>query len=163
RRGRHPGQARRPPARPPCFGERARPFAATTRGLHQGGAMSADVDTQGSIERVEKALDELRRGRMVILVDDAERENEGDLGLAGLNPAGVICEVMNDDGTMARMDDLEKFGAQHGLMILSVADVIHYRMQRERLVRRAVEARVPTEFGGEMRCIAYENDVDNLH
>ncbi|HKB75148.1 MAG TPA: bifunctional 3,4-dihydroxy-2-butanone-4-phosphate synthase/GTP cyclohydrolase II [Myxococcales bacterium] len=233
------------------------------------------------IERVERALEEIRRGRMVILVDDAERENEGDLvlaaqhvtpeainfmaknargliclsltddqvkrlslpmmvqenestyataftvsieaargvttgisaadrattiraaidpeakpsdvvrpghifplkarkggvlvragqtegsvdlaRLAGLNPSGVICEVMNDDGTMARMPDLEKFAARHGLFILSVGDVIHYRMQRERLVRRAAEARVPTEHGGEMRCIAYENDVDQLN
>ena len=81
--------------------------------------------------------------------------------LAGLNPAGVICEVMNDDGTMARMPDLERFAATHGLHVLGVADVIHYRMQRESLVRRGAEARVPTEFGGDMRCIAYENDVDN--
>ena len=232
-----------------------------------------------NIARVEKALDELRRGRMVILVDDAERENEGDLviaaqfvtpeainfmarhargliclsltedrvrqlglsmmvsenqstyataftvsieaakgvttgisaadraatikaaiaadarpedlvrpghvfplrarkggvlvragqtegsvdlcRLAGLVPAGVICEVMNDDGTMARSADLEKFAAAHDLHILGVADVIHYRMQREALVRRGAEARVPTEFGGEMRCIAYENEVDH--
>src|SRR5204863_3736528 len=78
----------------------------------------------------------------------------------GLNPAGVICEVMNDDGTMARMPDLERFATAHGLQLLGVADVIHYRMQRESLVRRGAEARVPTEFGGEMRCIAYENDVD---
>src|SRR5260370_1079184 len=107
---------------------------------------------------------------MVILVDDAERENEGDLvlaaqvvtpRLAGITPAGVICEVMNDDGTMARMPDLEKFAAQHKLHILGVADIIHYRMQREALVRRGAEARVPTQFGGEMRCIAYENDVDS--
>ena len=232
-----------------------------------------------NIARVEKALEELRRGRMVILVDDADRENEGDLVLAaqfvtpeainfmakharglicvsmteqqvkqlgltmmvsenqstystaftvsieaakgvttgisaqdrattiraainpdarpedvvrpghvfplrarkggvlvragqtegsldlcrmaGLTPAGVICEVMNDDGTMARMPDLERFAATHGLHVLGVADVIHYRMQRESLVRRGAEARVPTEFGGDMRCIAYENDVDN--
>jgi len=232
-----------------------------------------------TIARVEKALDELRRGRMVILVDDADRENEGDLvlaaqfvspeainfmakhargliclsltehqvkqlgltmmvnenqstystaftvsieaargvttgisahdrattiraaidpaakpddlvrpghvfplrarkggvlvragqtegsvdlcRLAGLTPAGVICEVMNDDGTMARMPDLQRFAAAHGLHILSVADVIHYRMHRESLVRRGAEARVPTEFGGDMRCIAYENDVDS--
>jgi 3,4-dihydroxy 2-butanone 4-phosphate synthase/GTP cyclohydrolase II len=231
------------------------------------------------IERVEKALDELRHGRMVILVDDADRENEGDLvlaaqfvtpeainfmakfargliclslteeqvkrlglsmmvsdnqstystaftvsieaasgvttgisaadraatirtainpeakpedvvrpghifplkarkggvlvragqtegsvdlaRLAGLNPAGVICEVMNDDGSMARLPDLQKFASQHGLHILYVADVIHYRLQRESLVRRGAEARVPTEFGGEMRFIAYENDVDS--
>src|SRR5689334_1920774 len=81
--------------------------------------------------------------------------------LAGLTPAGVICEVMNDDGTMARMPDLEKFAALHGLHIVGVADVIHYRMQREALVRRGAEAQVPTAFGGDMRCIAYENEVDN--
>jgi 3,4-dihydroxy 2-butanone 4-phosphate synthase/GTP cyclohydrolase II len=231
-----------------------------------------------TIDRVEKALEELRRGRMVILVDDADRENEGDLvlaaqfvtpeainfmakhargliclslteqqvrrlglsmmvsenqstyttaftvsieaasgvttgisahdrattirtaiaadarpedvvrpghvfplrarkggvlvragqtegsvdlcRLAGLTPAGVICEVMNDDGTMARMADLTRFSAQHGLHVLGVADVIQYRMHRESLVHRGAEARVPTEFGGDMRCIAYENDVD---
>src|SRR5205814_5364256 len=81
--------------------------------------------------------------------------------MAGLTPAGVICEVMNDDGTMARMPDLQRFAAAHGLHILSVADVIQYRMHRESLVRRGAEARVPTEFGGDMRCIAYENDVDS--
>src|SRR5438128_1771772 len=110
---------------------------------------------------------------MVILVDDADRENEGDLVLAAqfVTPEainfmakyarGVICEVMNDDGTMARMPDLTRFAREHGLHILSVADVIQYRMHRESLVRRGAEARVPTEFGGDMRCIAYENDVDS--
>jgi len=99
-----------------------------------------------------------------VLVRAGQTEGSVDLArLAGLNPAGVICEVMNDDGTMARMPDLEKFAARHGLFILSVGDIIHYRMQRERLVRRAAEARVPTEHGGEMRCIAYENDVDQLN
>src|SRR5438128_1293299 len=243
-----------------------------------GGAARSNA-VEHTIARVEKALEELRKGRMVILVDDAERENEGDLvlaaqfvtpeainfmakhargliclslteeqvrrlgltmmvsenqstystaftvsieasrgvttgisaadrattikaainpdampedlvrpghvfplrarqggvlvragqtegsvdlaRLAGLIPSGVICEVMNDDGTMAREDDLEKFAAAHGLHILSVADVIHYRMQREALVRRGAEARVPTEYGGDLRCIAYENEVDS--
>ena len=97
-----------------------------------------------------------------VLVRAGQTEGSVDLArLAGLNPAGVICEVMNDDGTMARMPDLEKFAALHGLHLLGVADVIHYRMQREALVRRGAEARVPTAFGGEMRCIAYENDVDS--
>ncbi len=96
-----------------------------------------------------------------VLVRAGQTEGSVDLArLAGLNPSGVICEVMNDDGTMARMPDLEKFAALHRLHILGVADVIHYRMQREALVRRGAEARVPTEYGGEMRCIAYENDVD---
>src|SRR3989442_1350873 len=243
-----------------------------------GGAARSNA-VEHTIARVEKALEELRRGRMVILVDDADRENEGDLvlaaqfvtpeainfmaknargliclslteeqvkrlglsmmvsenqstyttaftvsieaakgvttgisahdrattiraaidpeakpedvvrpghvfplrarkggvlvragqtegsvdlcRLAGLIPAGVICEVMNDDGTMARMPDLTRFAREHGLHILSVADVIQYRMHRESLVRRGAEARVPTEFGGDMRCIAYENDVDS--
>src|SRR5256885_5851916 len=243
-----------------------------------GGAARSNA-VEHTIARVEKALEELRRGRMVILVDDADRENEGDLvlaaqfvtpeainfmakyargliclsltenqvkqlglsmmvsenqstyttaftvsieaakgvttgisahdraatiraaidpdakpedvvrpghvfplrarkggvlvragqtegsvdlcRLAGLIPAGVICEVMNDDGTMARMPDLTRFAREHGLHILSVADVIQYRMHRESLVRRGAEARGPTEFGGDMRCIAYENDVDN--
>ena len=99
-----------------------------------------------------------------VLVRAGQTEGSVDLArLAGLIPAGVICEVMNDDGTMARMPDLEAFAQRHGLFILSVGDVIHCRMKRERLVRRAVEARVPTEFGGDMRCIAYENDVDRLN
>src|SRR5438128_12145835 len=106
----------------------------------------------------------LRARKGGVLVRAGQTEGSVDLArLAGLTPAGVICEVMNDDGTMARMPDLEKFAARHGLFILSVGDIIHYRMQRERLVRRAAEARVPTEHGGEMRCIAYENDVDQLN
>src|SRR3954471_7448726 len=106
----------------------------------------------------------LRARKGGVLVRAGQTEGSVDLArLAGLNPAGVICEVMNDDGTMARMPDLEAFSARHRVHIVGVGDIIQYRMQRERLVRRAVEARVPTEFGGEMRCIAYENDVDNLH
>jgi 3,4-dihydroxy 2-butanone 4-phosphate synthase/GTP cyclohydrolase II len=104
----------------------------------------------------------LRARKGGVLVRAGQTEGSVDLcRLAGLTPAGVICEVMNDDGTMARMPDLVEFAAAHRLHILSVADVIHYRMQRESLVRRGAEARVPTEFGGDMRCIAYENDVDN--
>jgi 3,4-dihydroxy 2-butanone 4-phosphate synthase/GTP cyclohydrolase II len=102
----------------------------------------------------------LRARKGGVLVRTGQTEGSVDLArLAGLNPAGVICEVMNDDGTMARMPDLEVFSARHGLMILSVADIIHYRMERERLVRRAAEAPLPTLYG-EMRAIAYENDVD---
>ncbi len=103
----------------------------------------------------------LRARKGGVLVRAGQTEGSVDLTrLAGLNPAGVICEVMNDDGTMARMPDLEKFAAEHKLHIVGVADVMHYRMQREALVRRGAEARVPTEHGGEMRCIAYENEVD---
>src|SRR2546429_1980019 len=104
----------------------------------------------------------LRARKGGVLVRAGQTEGSVDLcRLAGLIPAGVICEVMNDDGTMARMPDLTRFAREHGLHILSVADVIQYRMHRESLVRRGAEARVPTEFGGDMRCIAYENDVDS--
>ena len=103
----------------------------------------------------------LRARKGGVLVRAGQTEGSVDLcRLAGLTPSGVICEVMNDDGTMARMPDLEKFAAEHRLHILGVADIIQYRMRREALVRRGAEARVPTEFGGEMRAIAYENDVD---
>jgi 3,4-dihydroxy 2-butanone 4-phosphate synthase/GTP cyclohydrolase II len=103
----------------------------------------------------------LRARRGGVLVRAGQTEGSLDLArLAGLIPAGVICEVMNDDGTMARLPDLEKFGAEHGLMILSVADIIAYRIQKEQLIHRAAEAPLPTSWG-EMRAIAYANDVDN--
>ena len=97
-----------------------------------------------------------------VLVRAGQTEGSVDLArLAGLNPSGVICEIMNDDGTMARVPDLEKFSAKHGVLLLSIQDLIEHRLQHERLVRRAVEARVPTEFG-DFRAVAYENDVNHL-
>jgi 3,4-dihydroxy 2-butanone 4-phosphate synthase / GTP cyclohydrolase II len=85
-----------------------------------------------------------------------------DLGrLAGLKPAGVICEVMREDGAMARLPDLESFAAKHDLKIGTIADLIQYKMRNERFVRRAVETKLPTRFGGEFKLIAYENDMDN--
>src|SRR5258708_7252857 len=129
--------------------------ATTTRAAINPDARPEDVVRPGHVFP-------LRARRGGVLVRAGQTEGSVDLArLAGLIPAGVICEVMNDDGTMARMPDLEKFAAQHKLHILGVADIIHYRMQREALVRRGAEARVPTQFGGEMRCIAYENDVDS--
>ncbi len=131
--------------------------AATIRTATNPDAKPSDVVRPGHVFPLKA-----RKGG--VLVRAGQTEGSVDLArLAGLVPAGVICEVMNDDGTMARMPDLEKFATEHGLFILSVGDIIHYRMQRERLVRRAAEARVPTDFGGEMRCIAYENDVDQLN
>ncbi|MCD6378237.1 MAG: GTP cyclohydrolase II, partial [Planctomycetes bacterium] len=79
--------------------------------------------------------------------------------LAGLKPMGVICEIMNDDGTMARVDDLERFCAQHGLKMCTIADLIKYRLRRDRLIRRAVEFDIPLS-AGEFHLIAYESDVD---
>ena len=82
--------------------------------------------------------------------------------LAGLKPAGVICEVMNDDGTMARMADLVGFARRHGLKIVTIADLIHYRLRNEKLVRRAAEAVLPTALAGEFRSYVYENDIDHV-
>src|SRR6266581_3795966 len=190
---------------------------------------------------VEEAVEEIRQGRMVVLVDDEDRENEGDLAMAaekitpdainfmakygrgliclplteercdelhlslmspintsvhgtafceaidarlgvttggvlvragqteasvdlariaGLSPAGVICEIMNEDGTMARVPQLIEFCREHNLKMLTVADLIRYRMQHERYVRRVAEAVLPTRFG-EFRMIAYSSDVDH--
>jgi 3,4-dihydroxy 2-butanone 4-phosphate synthase / GTP cyclohydrolase II len=79
--------------------------------------------------------------------------------LAGLTPAGVICEILNPDGTMARRPQLEVFAAEHDLKFVTVAQIVAYRLQRERLVHREVEAAIPTPHG-EWRMIAYRNDVD---
>jgi 3,4-dihydroxy 2-butanone 4-phosphate synthase/GTP cyclohydrolase II len=81
--------------------------------------------------------------------------------MAGFKPAGVICEIMNDDGTMARVPDLEKFAREHDVKMVTVAQIIEYRRRYERHVKFAVETRLPTKFG-EFRVRAYENDVDDL-
>ena len=80
--------------------------------------------------------------------------------LAGLYPAGVICEILNPDGTMARRPDLERFAAAHGLTFVTVAQLVAYRLAHERLVHRVAEARLPTPYG-EFRIVAYRNDVDS--
>ena len=80
--------------------------------------------------------------------------------LAGLKPAGVICEIMKEDGTMARLPDLEIFAEQHGLKIATIADLINYRTRNEKLVRRVAETKLPTRYGGEFTLMAYESDVD---
>ena len=80
--------------------------------------------------------------------------------MAGLEPAGVLCEIVTEDGMeMARRDDLEAFAARHNLPLITIADLIRYRRQTERLVRRTAEARLPTEFG-EFRCLAYQSLLD---
>src|SRR5207244_11059125 len=79
--------------------------------------------------------------------------------LAGLVPAGIICEIMREDGTMARVPDLAEFCATHNLKMLTVAELIRYRMQHERYVHRVGEAMVDTR-GGEFRLIAYESEID---
>jgi 3,4-dihydroxy 2-butanone 4-phosphate synthase / GTP cyclohydrolase II len=79
--------------------------------------------------------------------------------LAGLSPAGVLCEIVNDDGTMARLPDLVRFAARHGLKVISIADLIEYRRRREQLVRKVAEARIPTIYG-EFDTVGYESLVD---
>jgi 3,4-dihydroxy 2-butanone 4-phosphate synthase/GTP cyclohydrolase II len=104
----------------------------------------------------------IRAKRGGVLVRTGQTEGSVDLcRLAGLTPAGVICEIMKDDGTMARMPDLEIFAREHKLKIATIADLIDYRMQNESLIRRMAEATIPTCFGGEFKMVVYENDVDD--
>jgi 3,4-dihydroxy 2-butanone 4-phosphate synthase / GTP cyclohydrolase II len=96
-----------------------------------------------------------------VLVRVGHTEASVDLSrLAGLKPAGVICEVMNEDGRMARLPDLEVFAEKHGLKIVTIADLIKYKMRNEKFVRRVVDARLPTHDAGEFRLVGYENEVD---
>ncbi len=105
----------------------------------------------------------LRARKGGVLVRAGQTEGSVDLArLAGLKPAGVICEIMNDDGTMARMPQLKVFAERFGLKIVTIADLVAYRMRKELLVRRAAETRLPTEYG-EFQAIVYENDVDQAH
>jgi len=95
-----------------------------------------------------------------VLVRAVQTEASVDLArLAGLTPAGVICEVMNDDGTMARVAQLREFCARHGLKMISVADLIRHRMKTERFIRRLAEGSLQTEFG-EFRTVAYGSDLN---
>jgi 3,4-dihydroxy 2-butanone 4-phosphate synthase/GTP cyclohydrolase II len=96
-----------------------------------------------------------------VLVRAGQTEASVDLArIAGLDHSGVICEVMNDDGSMARTPELVEFCRKHGMKLLTVADLIRYRMQHERYVRRIAESVLPTKHGN-FRMIAYSSDVDN--
>ncbi len=98
-----------------------------------------------------------------VLVRTGQTEGSVDLArLAGLTPAGVICEIMNDDGSMARMPELKKFAKEHGLKICTVADLVAYRLKHEHLVRTVAEAKLPSRYGGDWRLVAFENDIDKL-
>ncbi len=96
-----------------------------------------------------------------VLVRAGQTEASVDLArIAGLEPAGVICEIMNDDGTMARIPQLTEFCRTHGMKLLTVAELIRYRMQHERYVRRVAESILPTQYGN-FRMIAYVSEVDH--
>jgi len=95
-----------------------------------------------------------------VLVRPGQTEASVDIArIAGLYPAGVICEIMNEDGTMSRLPQLQEFAAQHNLKMISVAELVRYRMRKEQLVRRVVETDLPTVYG-RFRAIAYENVIN---
>ena len=98
-----------------------------------------------------------------VMVRVGQTEGSVDLArLAGFKPAGVICEIMDDDGTMARMPALEKLSQEHGIGICTIADLVEYRMMNESFVHRSAESIIPTAHGGEFKMVAFENDVDHL-
>lgn len=102
----------------------------------------------------------LRARKGGVLVRSGQTEASVDLArIAGLNPSAVICEIMNDDGTMARLPELKKFAELHDMKIVSVADLIRYRIRKEMLIKRVVETDVPTIYGM-FRAIAYENVIN---
>jgi 3,4-dihydroxy 2-butanone 4-phosphate synthase/GTP cyclohydrolase II len=99
-----------------------------------------------------------------VLQRAGQTEGSVDLArLAGLTPAGVICEIMNDDGTMARVPHLTEFAKRHAMKIVTIKDLIAYRVQKESLVRRTAVTKLPTAFGGEFTVILYANDIDRLN
>jgi 3,4-dihydroxy 2-butanone 4-phosphate synthase / GTP cyclohydrolase II len=98
-----------------------------------------------------------------VLQRAGQTEGSVDLAkLARLYPAGVICEIMNEDGTMARVPHLMEFAKKHTLKVVTIKDLIKYRMRTELFVRRLVSVKLPTKFGGEFNVIAYANDIDNV-
>ena len=104
----------------------------------------------------------LRAKRGGVLVRTGQTEGGVDLArLAGLPAAAVICEIMNEDGSMARLPHLERFAARHGLKICTIADLIEYRLRHDSLVHRVAEAVVPTRFGGPFKAYVYKTDVDD--
>lgn len=98
-----------------------------------------------------------------VLQRTGQTEGSVDLArLAGLYPAGVICEIMNDDGTMSRVPQLTEFARKHGMKIVTVKDLIAYRIKKESLVRRVAVTKLPTSYGNEFTAILYANDIDCL-
>jgi 3,4-dihydroxy 2-butanone 4-phosphate synthase/GTP cyclohydrolase II len=127
--------------------------AHTIRTAIDGRSTAADLARPGHIFP-------LRARRGGVLVRAGQTEASVDLArMAGLNPSGVICEIMRDDGEMARIPDLIPFCREHGLRILTVAELIRYRLRNERYIVRAGESRIQTRYG-EFRMIAYESEVN---
>ena len=127
--------------------------AATIRAASNPHAVPADLRRPGHVHPLRA-----REGGVLQRVGHTEAAVDL-MRLAGLQPAGVICEILNADGATARRPDLDRFAQRHGLTFITVAQVVAHRLQNERLVHRVAEARLPTEFG-EFRIIGYRNDVD---
>jgi 3,4-dihydroxy 2-butanone 4-phosphate synthase/GTP cyclohydrolase II len=129
--------------------------ASTIRTAIRADATSADVVSPGHVFP-------LRARRGGVLVRAGQTEGAVDLArLAGFAPAGVICEILRDDGTMARLPDLEEFATRHGLKIATIRDLIEYRSRHDSLVHRVAEARISSRFGGDFRGLVYTTDVDD--
>jgi 3,4-dihydroxy 2-butanone 4-phosphate synthase / GTP cyclohydrolase II len=129
--------------------------ATTIRAAVADGAKADDLVSPGHIFPI-------RAKKGGVLVRTGQTEGSVDLArIAGLKATGVICEVMKDDGTMARMPDLEIFAREHDLKIATIADLIDFRMQHESMIRRVATADIPTHYGGMFKMTVYENDVDD--
>jgi 3,4-dihydroxy 2-butanone 4-phosphate synthase/GTP cyclohydrolase II len=129
--------------------------ATTIRTAVKPDAKPADIVTPGHVFP-------LRARRGGVLVRTGQTEGAVDIArLAGFAPAGVICEILREDGTMARLADLEAFAARHDIKIATVADLIEYRSRHDSLVHRVAEARMTTRFGGDFRALVYTTDVDD--
>ena len=127
--------------------------AATIRALIDPATRPADLARPGHIFP-------LRYSEGGVLKRAGHTEAAVDLArMAGLSPAGVLCEIVNDDGTMARVPDLVEFCAKHDLLLISIAELIRYRRQHEKLVKRVAEARIPTDWG-DFTCYVYESLLD---
>lgn len=126
----------------------------TVRGIMDPNAKPADFRRPGHMfPLIAKKGGVLRRAGHTEAAVDLAR-------MCGAYPAGVICEVIKEDGTMARLPDLAEIAKQFDLKLISVKDLIHYRNEKEKLVNREVEVRMPTDYG-EFRAVAYTNDIDN--
>ncbi len=129
--------------------------ATTIRTAVRPDAAPADLVTPGHVFP-------LRARRGGVLVRAGQTEGSVDLArLAGFEPAGVICEIMREDGTMARLPDLEAFAERHDLKIVTIASLIEYRIGRDSLVHRVAEAPLETRAGGEFRALVYTTDIDD--
>jgi 3,4-dihydroxy 2-butanone 4-phosphate synthase / GTP cyclohydrolase II len=140
------------------------------KGRTTTGISAADraATVQAAIDPATRPSDLARPGHMFplrarpggVMVRAGQTEAAVDLArIAGLYPAGVICEIMNEDGTMARVPALAKFAKKHGLLMITVADLIRYRMRTESLVKQVAVANLPTRFG-DFRVHAFENEID---